>query len=348
MARLYYFRGTRPNFGDELNPWLWPRLLPGLLDDTSDELFLGTGTILNSAVPTAPRKIVFGSGYGYGDPPKLEPGKWRIHCLRGPRTAQALGLPDTLAVGDPAILLRRMPWPRQTKQYPVSYMPHWESIDRGHWPLACAQADVHFIDPTAPVEQVVAELLASELLIAEAMHGAIVADALRIPWISVQPQLQMHNPKWLDWCASVDVAYRPQLLRPSAYAESASAHYRRLRQRLGRGLQSLAGVLRRPVAAHGPQIANDAGATDARARSLSLLEAFVERPASAVRRAVPDSLGHRMDAPFIRIRAAARDLRTISRMRPSLSADATIERVTQRLEECLDSLRTESQPGQPA
>lgn len=142
MARLYYFRGARPNFGDELNPWLWPRLLPRFLDDASDELFLGIGTILNSGVPTAPRKIVFGSGYGYGEPPKLEPGKWRIHRLREPRTAQALGLPDTLAVGDPAILLRRMPWPRPTKQYPVS-MRHWESIDCGHWPLACAQADVH-------------------------------------------------------------------------------------------------------------------------------------------------------------------------------------------------------------
>lgn len=346
MAKLYYFRGARPNFGDELNPWLWPRLLPGFLDDASDELFLGIGTILNSAVPTAPRKIVFGSGYGYGDPPKLEPGKWRIHCVRGPRTAQALGLPDTLAVGDPAILLRRMPWPRPTRQYPVSYMPHWESIDRGHWPLACAQADIHFIDPTAPVEQVVAELLASELLIAEAMHGAVVADALRVPWISVQPQLRMHSAKWLDWCASVDVVYRPQLLRPSAYAESVTAHYRRLRQRLGRGLLSLAGVLRRPVAAHGPQIANDASPTDVRAGSLSLLETLIERPASAVRRAMPDSLGRRMDGPFIR--AAARDLRRISRMRPSLSADGTIERVTQRLEECLDSLRKEAASGQAA
>jgi hypothetical protein len=48
---------------------------------------------------------------------------------------------------------------------------------------------------------------------------------------------------------------------------------------------------------------------------------------------VPDSLGRRIDAPFIR--AAARDLRRISRMRPSLSADGTIERVTQRMRNAL-------------
>jgi len=205
MARLYDLRGTRPNFGDELNPWLWPRLLPGFLDDASDELFLG-------------------SGYGYGDPPTLQPGKWRIHCVRGPHTAQALGLPDTLAVGDPASLLHRMPWPRPTKQYPVSYMPHWESIDRGHWPLACAQADVHFIDPTAPVERVVAELLASEVLIAEAMHSAVVASASR-SWISVQPQLRMHSAKWLDWCADATIGHVTQRLEEcldSLRKESAS------------------------------------------------------------------------------------------------------------------------------
>lgn len=41
-------------------------------------------------------------------------------------------------------------------------------------------------------------------------------------------------------------------------------------------------------------------------------------------------------------------LNQLARMRPSLRADATIERVTQRLEECLDSLRTQAESGQPA
>ena len=50
MARLCYFRGARPNFGDELNPWLWPRLLSGFLDNASDEL--GIGTTLNTGVPS--------------------------------------------------------------------------------------------------------------------------------------------------------------------------------------------------------------------------------------------------------------------------------------------------------
>ena len=92
MARLYYFKGAKPNFGDELNPWLWPRLLPDLLDDNDDELFLGIGTILNDGVPAPPRKIVFGSGFGYGLPPHVDSAKWNIYCVRGPLTANALGV----------------------------------------------------------------------------------------------------------------------------------------------------------------------------------------------------------------------------------------------------------------
>jgi len=343
MARLYYFRGEKPNFGDELNPWLWPRLLPGLLDDSHDELFLGIGTILNNGVPTEPRKIVFGSGFGYGEPPRIELDKWRIHCVRGPLTAQALGLPAVLAVCDPAILLRRMQWPPLAKQYPVSYMPHWESLDRGHWPLACAEADIHFIDPTGAVEQVVAELLASDLVIAEAMHGAIAADALRVPWIPVQPQLRMHSPKWLDWCASVDVPYRPQVLRPSGYVESVRAGYRHLRQQLGRGARSFAGLLQRQASQRSLQLAHGVRGTDGRERSLYLMEMLLERPAIALSSALPAPLGRRLDALFIR--TAARDLRKISQTPPTLSADSTIERVTQRLEEHLEGLRRELGAG---
>lgn len=339
MARLYYFRSAKSNFGDELNPWMWPRLLPGLLDDCNDELFLGIGTILNNSVPRVPRKIVFGSGYGYGEPPKIEPGKWRIHCVRGPLTANALGLPAALAICDPAILLRRMHWPPVDKTYPVSFIPHWESIDRGHWQLACAEAGIHLIDPTSPVEQVVAELRASDLVIAEAMHGAIAADALRIPWIPVQPQLRMHSPKWQDWCASVEVVYQPQMLRPSGYVESFSAGYRRLRQQLGRSARSLTNLLRHRDSGRNPQLADGVQGSDGRERSLYLLEMLVERPAAAVSEALPAPLGRRLDALFIR--TAARDLRNIRQTRPTLSADATIERVTQRLEEHLDTLRKE-------
>lgn len=38
--RLHYYWDGIGNFGDDLNAWLWPRLIPDLLDDNPDTLFL--------------------------------------------------------------------------------------------------------------------------------------------------------------------------------------------------------------------------------------------------------------------------------------------------------------------
>ena len=59
--RLTYFRGSVPNFGDELNAYMWPALLPPtFLDDDDTELFVGIGSIIGTQLPTGARKIVVG------------------------------------------------------------------------------------------------------------------------------------------------------------------------------------------------------------------------------------------------------------------------------------------------
>ena len=86
--RLCYW-DDQPNFGDALNPWLFPRLLPGRFDDDGDTCFLGIGTILGHAYPADRRKLVFSSGYvadaddSYGPRPTLD-ATWEVVCVRGP------------------------------------------------------------------------------------------------------------------------------------------------------------------------------------------------------------------------------------------------------------------------
>ena len=46
------------------------------------------------------------------------------------------------------------------------------------------------------------------------MHGAIVADALRTPWIPVVTSPRILSFKWQDWCASIGVPYQPWILLP--------------------------------------------------------------------------------------------------------------------------------------
>jgi hypothetical protein len=74
----------------------------------------------------------------------------------------------------------------------------------------CADLGIHYIDPCGEVEDVISSIETSSKLIAEAMHGAIVADALRVPWVPVQLSDRILNLKWIDWCSSLRLEYRPR------------------------------------------------------------------------------------------------------------------------------------------
>lgn len=196
---LYAYRGGSPNFGDELNHWLWPRLLGEAFDGNGD-LFIGIGsTIMTGFCPTR-RKVVFGAGYGgYTSPPVLD-ATWDVYFVRGKLSATALGLAEDKAIGDAGILIRSLGITRQAVPGRVAFMPHWESVWPGRWEQACRLAGVQFIDPTAPVETVLTAIASAELLLTEAMHGAIIADSLRTPWVAASP-LPKHRMKWDDWAS---------------------------------------------------------------------------------------------------------------------------------------------------
>ena len=201
---LYYFRIAHGNFGDALNPWLWPRLAPEACDKNDPTLFLGIGTIMSPRVPAEPIKVVFGSGCGEKTGPQVD-AKWFFYGVRGPRTAARVGLPPDMVLSDPAILIRRVALPPQQKRHKLSFMPHHQSTFEADWASLCAEAGLHFIDPRGSVEQVLAEILQTELLLTEAMHGAIVADALRVPWIPVRLYGHFVEFKWRDWAESLSL-----------------------------------------------------------------------------------------------------------------------------------------------
>ena len=211
--KLFYYRSDVFNFGDALNEWLWPKIFPDLFDDDENIIFIGIGTILDNRIPEHAFKIVFGSGVRYPqNPPKVDL-KWDIRALRGKLSAQALGVDEKVSISDPAILVNLFFKSDLRKCYKMSYMPYFRSASKD-WELACKLAGVKYIDPRRSIEECLSDIARSKYVICEAMHGAIIADAFRVPWIPVRSLNKFnegltHFFKWNDWCSSLDLEFKP-------------------------------------------------------------------------------------------------------------------------------------------
>jgi succinoglycan biosynthesis protein ExoV len=215
-VQLYRWCGSERNFGDELNRLLWPRLLPDFFDDDAAVLFLGIGSVLDARHSADAVKLVAGAGYGgYESSPAMD-ARWVIHWVRGPRTARVLRLPTTCGLGDPAILL---PVPSADGGRAIGFMPHFESLGRGAWAEAAVAAGMTLIDPRDDPDAIIAAIRTCRLLLSEAMHGAIVADAMRVPWVALRPLVAVHRAKWHDWADTIDLRIRFHPLSASSPAE---------------------------------------------------------------------------------------------------------------------------------
>lgn len=298
--RLTYFRNTPANFGDEINAFMWQELLPpGFLDEDKSDLFLGIGSILWDHLPRAPMKHVMGSGFGgYTAPPDTQDGSWNVVWVRGPITAERLKLDPGLAICDSAILLRAVALPAPLAGSGTVFVPHFESAARGSWEQVCAVAGIEYVDPRGDCMEVLARIRGARLVITEAMHGAIVADALRVPWIGIVPFFPQHRAKWEDWAQSLGINLAPRTLPPSNLLES----YTLFTGLPGKGRRSRAMFRSWPVAPVNaalvhraaarlrtlaetlePQLSSDTAIARATERSLGALDGFVRSRIAAPR-----------------------------------------------------------------
>ena len=211
--KLSYF-DYKPNFGDSINPMIFNKYLPDFFDEKDDELFLGIGSIIGfKEFQQAKKKIIFSSGFAYGKLPKLD-STYDIICVRGPRTAEILGIDKKLAITDGAALISEFNFGEIKKDYDFSFMPHFDSEKWYPLEALCAEVGIHYISPSKDPKEIIKELLASKCLIAEAMHGAIIADALRVPWIPVKMYNQINRFKWQDWGDSLNMNINFNELEP--------------------------------------------------------------------------------------------------------------------------------------
>lgn len=212
--RLGYWKSAHGNVGDDLNPWLLSRLLPDIQFADSNALLLCVGSILVSdRWDHYDTKLVLGSGAkSLARLPVLDE-SWRIRFTRGPRTAAALNAPW---ISDPALLVARYIRPAQAGNG-IGIVPYYRS-DQRIWAAVAAATGARLISPSLDIESFVAALATCDRVFCEAMHGAILADAFRIPWrpISFQNQAiegDTHAFKWTDWTESVELPFDPLVQR---------------------------------------------------------------------------------------------------------------------------------------
>ncbi|MEO1273945.1 MAG: polysaccharide pyruvyl transferase family protein [Pseudomonadota bacterium] len=256
---LLYYATPEGNFGDDLNTWIWDDLIPGWRDWEADAVLVGVGTVLKRGfVPEGQKKLVLGSGVGYGTQPDLGDGSdWDIRAVRGPRTAAALGLPAETGIVDPAVMLPTLPRFAQIERTDeVLFVPHYKSVPSYDWPAICAAAGVAYQSPSDEAEAVIRRIAGARLVIAESMHAAIIADAFGVPWRGVEITSGFNHFKWGDWAESLGMDL-PPITRFFAPL---------------RGLQSLVQRLRRAVhpkkGGAGPGGASPGGASAGDAREV--------------------------------------------------------------------------------
>jgi succinoglycan biosynthesis protein ExoV len=238
--KLAYFTST-PNFGDQLNPYVFNHFLPGLFDEDSRITFLGIGSVLGVIQPTpsVEKFVVFSTGYAYGNPPS-DMGLYEFWCVRGPETAAVLGLDASLAIADGAILLHCMPHEPVQTVYPYAFMPHEHThMSYPAWRTMAEEVGLHYISPHAPVDEVLREIRQTGVLLTEALHGAIVADTFGIPWVPLQLMASINRFKWLDWTRSMELPLDVQVFAPLATRQSSAAI---IRHHLNHRAEPLAGL----------------------------------------------------------------------------------------------------------
>jgi len=183
--QLYKHQCPKPNIGDELNDWFWLEVFGEKIENVrKNELLVGIGTVLSTELPDAVHYHVVGSGTGYGEPFEVNENNVTVHFVRGPLTAEKLGLDSDKAITDPAIMIAKLRPQRVKKDIPVAVMTH-VGIDSDEYRALVEHIGWTYISPSESEASILSKIARSEILITSAMHGAIMADSYRVPWVPI-------------------------------------------------------------------------------------------------------------------------------------------------------------------
>ncbi len=210
---LYYWEDRMgscyKNFGDVLSEKIVERLVGHPINTTFNPSFskhyqtcklLALGSILHKAENG---DIIWGSGINGKHLDPQDKRFYRFHALdvracRGPLTRKFLlnlGVDCPEVYGDPGLLLPLL-FPEFTKnsrpQKDYIILPHWSDQEM-------FQDDPHFVSITEDWQEILRQILDSQLVISSSLHGIIAAEAFGVPARYIK--VSNHEPlfKYIDY-----------------------------------------------------------------------------------------------------------------------------------------------------
>ena len=199
VVPTYWWDG-HPNFGDDLTPWLLPRLgVAPVHREPEQARLIGVGSILEFLPPDW-EGAIWGSGLMSDHQYSLP----RAHVLavRGHLTADRIGAAEGCALGDPGILMARyLPAPR--KRWEVALVPHGHHRQHRDFLRVATSGDdsVRVVNVHQSAGRAVQEIASANAVITTSLHGLITADSYGIPavWTTLEPGLGGGDFKFRDY-----------------------------------------------------------------------------------------------------------------------------------------------------
>lgn len=184
----YWYHGT-PNFGDLLSPELLGEAL-GLrgvwVPPSYQGKVLFIGSIINCL---APGDLVIGSG-AITDRPHELPASATIVGLRGPRTAQLLGLRTKVPFGDPGLIAASLfGISRSVTNGRIAVIPHFvdvAEVRRMHDGSKTLRDSCDILDVATEPRTLITQISAYDACISSSLHGVVIAESLGIPTVPVR------------------------------------------------------------------------------------------------------------------------------------------------------------------
>lgn len=215
--KLFWAISRHGNVGDDLNPILWPALFgDDFFNDSPRQIFIGVGSVMSTMwkFENGARKIVFGAGARSSWSLPAIDNEWDFRFVRGPNTANLLRKWNVDFLTDPAIMLPSILQPEQRGNLQpaartIGFVPHHRTPKKFVEKIV-GELGLVAVSPQLQPAAFVNALCACDYIVAEAMHGAILADAYRIPWIGVRILNELCEGfttrfKWGDWLKSLEL-----------------------------------------------------------------------------------------------------------------------------------------------